>query len=304
MTIKAMGWAWDQTGLPSGAKFVLLVLADHATSHETEPWVCWPSIRKIMRLTELSESTVTRYLELLVSIGLITMVKRPGRGRANAVYDYTLLAQRAALLQPDAAALLHADATVLQPDANLRQADAVLLQPDARSIEGTSIEPKTEPLEQERAKAGFGEDLERLITAWLIAAPDRAQRATATKQWESALRRCTIPKALLPAALRYLAESADVKDGRCKALDRWLAEDRWEGWIGAPTTQLIDRPVFADAAIREAVADAKGMDFVHSYLDPAAWDANARTITAKGPTALSKLGDVRRVLMNLKASAQ
>jgi predicted DNA-binding transcriptional regulator AlpA len=66
-----------------------------------------------------------------------------------------------------------------------------------------------------------------------------------------------------------------------------------EAWVeagAANSTSEYERPArFPDDIVRSAVVSARNVDFVASYLDPAAWDAQTRTITARTETARRKL---------------
>jgi helix-turn-helix protein len=62
-------------------KFVLLSLADHAD----EGGVCWPGVRRLVLLTQLSERTVQRALQALQGLGWVQVraYEHGGRGRAT-----------------------------------------------------------------------------------------------------------------------------------------------------------------------------------------------------------------------------
>lgn len=85
MSNKALTWAQAQTVGHSGAKFVLMVLADYAD----EEWTCFPSVRKIGETTELHESSVRRALALLTANGLIRVFgrKRPDHTQRSSRYQ-------------------------------------------------------------------------------------------------------------------------------------------------------------------------------------------------------------------------
>lgn len=77
MSNKATNWAQAQHVGHSGAKFVLLVLADYAD----QDWSCFPSVKVISQITEMGESSVRKALALLTSNGLIrSFVRRRDDG--------------------------------------------------------------------------------------------------------------------------------------------------------------------------------------------------------------------------------
>jgi hypothetical protein len=67
MSLDAMRWAFQQTGLRSPVKFVLVALADRANERDE----CWPSREGICADTGLNKQTVSKATEELVSLGLI-----------------------------------------------------------------------------------------------------------------------------------------------------------------------------------------------------------------------------------------
>lgn len=73
MSIKAVGWAFDQQLGDPMAKLTLIALADHYNESSGD---CWPSIERLMQYTEASRSTVIRKLKLLEERGFISRKKR------------------------------------------------------------------------------------------------------------------------------------------------------------------------------------------------------------------------------------
>lgn len=73
MSIKAVGWAFDQKLGDPMAKLTLLALADHYNESSGD---AWPSIDRLMEYTEASRSTVIRKLKLLEERGFISRKKR------------------------------------------------------------------------------------------------------------------------------------------------------------------------------------------------------------------------------------
>lgn len=67
MSFKAVNWAWDQKGLTSHQKLVLLALANR---HNPDVG-CFPSLSKLVEDVEFSKSTVQRSIQRLQELGLI-----------------------------------------------------------------------------------------------------------------------------------------------------------------------------------------------------------------------------------------
>jgi hypothetical protein len=72
MSIHAMSWAWTQNPGSSGAKLVLLALADTANDDGT----CWPGQKRIAEKVCLSERAVRDSIAKLVEIGLLRVEER------------------------------------------------------------------------------------------------------------------------------------------------------------------------------------------------------------------------------------
>jgi DNA-binding transcriptional ArsR family regulator len=81
MSFPATAWALEQP-VSVTEKVVLLTLASHADEYGA----CWPSIKRLVRQTNVSESTVHRALKSLAAKGLIVAEERRGengRSRSN-----------------------------------------------------------------------------------------------------------------------------------------------------------------------------------------------------------------------------
>ena len=95
MSFKLMGAAYATDVGDALAKFVLLVIAEHAdtSSHE-----CWPSLTRIQNITHLSRQTVVKKLDYLEQHGFITRDKNKRRSTTYTivvnVLDHTSLAPR------------------------------------------------------------------------------------------------------------------------------------------------------------------------------------------------------------------
>jgi hypothetical protein len=72
MSLDAMRWAFQQKGLRSSVKFVLVALAERAgEDHE-----CWPSLDRIQSDTNLNRHTIVAAIQELEKVGLIERRKR------------------------------------------------------------------------------------------------------------------------------------------------------------------------------------------------------------------------------------
>jgi DNA-binding transcriptional ArsR family regulator len=86
MSGKAVGWAFEQRGLTSGQKLVLLGLADHAD----DEGVCWPGRRKLAEKCDLTERSVTRALADLEAAKLVERTAKFGESGVQAGVIYRL----------------------------------------------------------------------------------------------------------------------------------------------------------------------------------------------------------------------
>ncbi len=72
MSAKGTFWAWEQVGLSSSQKLVLLCLGD---CHNADSGLCYPSAKYISTRTGLNKKTVYSALSQLRKMGLISPVK-------------------------------------------------------------------------------------------------------------------------------------------------------------------------------------------------------------------------------------
>lgn len=72
MSIDAMAWAIRQNPKDHQAKLLLICMGNYA---DEQGWA-WPSIRRMMRDTSMSESTIKRRLIKLVSLGFLKVEQR------------------------------------------------------------------------------------------------------------------------------------------------------------------------------------------------------------------------------------
>ena len=86
MSIRAMSWAWEQATTSSGAKLVLLALADHAN----DDGVCWPGMKRIAEKCGMSSRQVSNHVTGLEECGLISTSRRCRDDHKYSTYLYQL----------------------------------------------------------------------------------------------------------------------------------------------------------------------------------------------------------------------
>ena len=131
--------------------------------------------------------------------------------------------------------------------------------------------------------------------------PGATSYAPALREWLEAVDGCGGPGRLEAAAEAYLRWNADARRGDPKALQFWLRDLDFKATLpaeGAAHEIKAERPVFPDPAVRELAVARWGEDFAASWLDGSAWDAEARTITARSLMVFDRLSrDLRRELL-------
>lgn len=100
-----MAWAQAQIVPDSECKLILLVLANRAATHETDSYICWPSIRQLSEECILSPRTIHERLEKLRELGLISWTKRKSQdgGFTSNLFRLPIApycAERTTLLRP------------------------------------------------------------------------------------------------------------------------------------------------------------------------------------------------------------
>lgn len=80
MSVRAIGWVWDNSESEGAARLVLLAIADCANAPGMD---AWPSMAEICRKTRLSERGVQKAIGKLVEIGELEVSRGAGRGRTN-----------------------------------------------------------------------------------------------------------------------------------------------------------------------------------------------------------------------------
>jgi DNA-binding transcriptional MocR family regulator len=93
MSIQAMTWAYEQDLSPT-YKFVLVTLANYATSHEAH-CTCFPGQKTLARDTGMDERTVRRALKFLEDMGFIDRMRRCRKDGTRTSDETMLMVNRA-----------------------------------------------------------------------------------------------------------------------------------------------------------------------------------------------------------------
>ena len=312
---RLLDWVDDQIQLPTATKYVLDKLARFADANGES----WAPVARLAVLVNCDERSIQNHLKRLKDDGLIV-----DTGRKHRLPDST----RSVPLYQLAPELLEAPKSAKAMGENSSPIDAASMGETVSPIDPawvkksgrmgencfTRIEPLNPPLsdESEGARARdpeFSDEDRALFEAvageWGLFAPDRVAKLLDWPCWLAAMGRCEDGSAgLARAARRYLAESADVRDRMTKAFGRWLRDGRWETWLALPVAPVAGgtRTRFADAVVRAAVVEARQEAFAASYLDPAGWDGEGRTIAPVTAYAAAKLNEIAHVLRKAGAA--
>lgn len=296
MSGKAFGWAREQTcsgGM--AAKAVLLLMADYADREHQ----AFPSVSTLAEELQASERTIQRAIVSLEDDDLIVRQLRTTASGKSTSSRYLLSVDRARegchsvtpmgdALSPSGVSQCHPHPVTLSPS--------------------TTLEPLKGTEESADALSSARDGFDRVSGEWSKADPDRVAPPVDWRAWQRACGNIE-PRALEAAALRYLAESGDVKRRRCKAFAVWLAEERWVGWLGEPPVEEAEpapapRQSFeGPAEFMAALHAAKDRDWIASWLGLCGWDGEAAAIVCPMNTIAETLKrDLRRLLEDFKIS--
>lgn len=322
MSNDALTWAW-RAPVKSGAKFVLVALADHGTDHSGEDWTCYPSIDRLMSRTGYSASAVKAHLVQLERDGWISRSRRRRKDGSLGVYDFVLHRERltdavaAAPAKRSRQAVEQAEETADQPQPDIGsgpepdtgcgpQPDSASAtarictqpQPDSGGlIVEPSVEPSIEPSNRARGREAGDDGFDAGLAAYPLSGQARASVAEARAAWALAVDRAGSADVLIAAVQRY-ADWQDRQGGDygAPAFHRWLIAENWRVWVkpaaAAPTT-----PTPACAApedLRDALGAKADEAKLASYLDPCGWDAAGKVLTARTAFAARWLRDALR----------
>ena len=298
---RLMAWVDDQRQLDPAVKFMLNKLASYADADG----VSWSKVETLAAHINRSVRTVQNYLSELKDEGLI--VETGGTHRLKDSTRSVPLYQLAPdLLAADEARSMGAKSAPIGPvwvQKSTGMGAAVCTPKDLKDHklpDGSGARAQADEAEAEAqavALAAERADFDAVAAEWAVVDPDRVAKPLAWPEWRQAVGRCAGGSAgLARAARRYLAESRDVADKRCKAFERWLRDDRWEGWLGAACGRAAGATATwaGPPEVRAKLAAANGEGWVGSYLDRARWDETARSIHPRNSIALDALTNAVR----------
>jgi hypothetical protein len=137
-----------------------------------------------------------------------------------------------------------------------------------------------------------GEAFDELVEVWREVAPATINPVKSQRAFDVAIS-TRDPAQIVAAAKLYLADAGRASRPKIAPLHLWLADACCDVWISlgmaAPPTKPAPPRFAGPATIREAVIAERGEGFAASYLDPAAWDADRRTIVTSNSLAGDQL---------------
>lgn len=90
MSVQAITWAYKQSVSSSGAKFLLVTLANYADADG----VCWPGVSRLADDMSANRKSILKWTHELINLYLITVEKRGGFGAGRAPNIYKLAFQQ------------------------------------------------------------------------------------------------------------------------------------------------------------------------------------------------------------------
>ncbi len=203
MSIRLMSDVW-KTDLPTTAKMVLLVIADHANDEGTE---AWPSQATIAKKASISVRTVQRAVNSLVRAGFLRMEKHAG-GSASCRDD-----RRPHRYTINLAKLRGGNTTTRKS------------RHDFEADNGTTLTPTTERLSRPK-KHTIDPPLETpgFLDFWIIY-PKKVAKKAALQAYEKAIKQ-TDPAVIAAGARRY-AEDPNRHPSYTANAATWLNAERW-----------------------------------------------------------------------------
>ncbi len=306
MSNDAINWAWKAK--VGGAKLVLICLADHATDHSGEDWACYPSVERLVARTEMSRSTVERWLRWLDAEGYVTRQRRIRPDRRLGIFDYTLhrdeetrarlKAERSGEPQVKMTCGEEGEPQVnltcgegSEPQVNLTRATG---QNDVEpQVKLTAQEPLEEPLVKPTGRVRDGEPgddgFSTVESLWPIRGLERTDYPAARAQvarWSDELGADVLVEAIRRAVA---SGKLDRGDHGAPGIHNWLRAERFRPWLGegsgvveagAPSAA----PSWAgSSAMRRAFVVHFGEGKAGAYLDRATWrEADRVLIPATG----------------------
>lgn len=294
MSNDALTWAFGNPDLPSGAKFVLVALADRGGDHAGEDWTCYPSVERIMRMTNQSRATVERHLATLVAEGWVSRKRRKAANGRLGIYDYVLHRSRRLDVKVKKSGSVEADHTsncsMADGSDHASNCDSAMPQIEGQPclklqhVREPSVEPSVEPSEGGCA----GERSVEEIASTILAAWGEHQHSSSVRMIAKALDAESAGGADLTAveagSLHYAARrSMWGASGKPASPHKFIADGRWASIPDAvlaagvaPASET--RTGFADVELRATVVRAMGEGWARSWLDPCGIDLDRKLI--------------------------
>lgn len=301
MGLHAMKWAFSVPIERSGAKFVLVALAEHARDDGEDAWTCFPSIKRLGEWTSQGERTIERHLSWLVAEGWISREVRHDRHRNDSTYLYVLRRDKpvvadglvevgkgrtAAKIAPVRRVAFRQSGADLPP--NSTGSSAKLAPP---YIEEPVIEPVSEPATPKARDIDVG-----FVEFW-SAFPNKIEERGARATFARLIRnREATADTLIEGAKRYAASMRGQDLRFVKSPTSWLTKGCWADGLPAATAPVGESQATAatfegPADVWEAVAASKGDAWARSYLAPCAWSGSIRALSPRTGFAARKLRD-------------
>lgn len=319
MSNRALNWAFD-SDLPTGPRFVLVVLGDAGSDHSGEDWTCFPSVERIMEMTGMGRSTVERHLTWLWSEGWISREPRRRKDGTLGINDYVLhrspevrerlkterseveakpgRRRSPSLDMRDSPTLKSRDGPSLKSRVTIPQIEGY--QPSNRGdIEEPSVQPSEEPSLSVREPGDDGFD--EVATLWPLKGRRFTKWPAARAAWAYA-RQTETAERLRAAVVSCANDPTRLKgDYGWPGLDSFLRDETWRGYL--PEALATARPSAPERSgfagpveIRAAVVAERDEGFAGSYLDRASWCAETQTVTAANGVAFDRLKPLRRII--------
>ncbi|TFC30089.1 helix-turn-helix domain-containing protein [Cryobacterium sp. MDB1-18-2] len=262
MSNKAITWAYAQTGLKAGPKFVLVTLADLADQEHS----CFPGVPVLADLTGLSESGVRSQLDLLLSVELITRERRFRKDGSRTSNRYYLQMNPPVVIETPAS-----DSGASNEDDQRQNLGG--LAPDSGDpsvrIWGGILEPPVNPQIEPPVKDLIAHEptIDEYFEAFYSAYPRHTGKAPARIKFAVAAKKLP-PATLVAAAIAYRDDpnrTPDLNFVRHPAT--WLHQEGWDDVLPdrapppstGPSTLDHNRAI-ADQFRQKGQADGPGTD--------------------------------------------
>lgn len=243
MSVEAMAWAFQQEGLPTCPKFVLVALANRAN----EDGYCWPGLEDLERRTGLTDRAIQKALKLMVERHLLTICPRfhsNGRQTSN-LYRLCLPSNPGGRGEPGSTHRGDEVRGMGEPRSDQRrnQVRGMGEPRSGKSSSEQSVEPSTE---EESPPApliggslvvlGVGDDdFRRFWDAY----PRKVGNKAAWKAWTKARDRPRVE--VLLAAIQSAKQSERWRGGYIPNPSTWLIQGRWADTLEISETKRAPR---------------------------------------------------------------